>query len=255
MKGLYIRNILHKYRLWDRASADRVDHFLANSENVRKRISKYYRQDSRVLYPPVEVSEIEMAKDGPSDYFLIVSRLEPYKRIDLVIDVCNKLQKKLIIVGEGSSQADLEAISGPTIKFVGWQSDVKTYQFYRDCRAFIFAGEDDFGITPLEAMAAGRPVIAYSRGGALETVVQNVTGVFFDNPTTESLEKAIVELEEKYDTFIPQNCRSQAEKFSKEKFLEHLSHHVDDGYRKYLEKMASMICEYRFFRPVISSPL
>ncbi|PIS07608.1 glycosyltransferase family 4 protein [Candidatus Berkelbacteria bacterium CG10_big_fil_rev_8_21_14_0_10_43_13] len=237
LKGLYIRNILHKYRLWDRASADRVDHFLANSENVRKRISKYYRQDSRVLYPPVEVSEIEMAKDGPSDYFLIVSRLEPYKRIDLVIDVCNKLQKKLIIVGEGSSQADLEAISGPTIKFVGWQSDVKTYQFYRDCRAFIFAGEDDFGITPLEAMAAGRPVIAYSRGGALETVVQNVTGVFFDNPTTESLEKAIVELEEKYDTFIPQNCRSQAEKFSKEKFLEHLSHHVDDGYRKYLEKM------------------
>jgi len=237
-KGLYVRRILHRYRIWDRVAADRVDKWLANSDHVKKRIAKYYRKDSDVLHPPVETSKIKMATESPSDYYLIVSRLEPYKRIDLAIQACNKLKKKLFIIGEGSARSSLENIAGLTIKFLGQQSDEKVYEFYRDCRAFIFAGEDDFGITPVESMAAGRPVIAYGRGGALETVVQNETGIFFEESSVKSLEKAILELDVKYYNIDPKRCRQQAEMFSKEKFLSGLKQAVESGYAEHQEKMS-----------------
>ncbi len=236
-KGMFVRNLLHKQRIWDRVSADRVDHFLVNSENVKGRIKKYYQRDSDVVYPPVEVTDIKIAVEPPEDFYLIVSRLEPYKKIDLAIRACNKLKKKMMIVGEGSAKKYLQSIAGPTIKFVGWKNDKELWRYYRQTKSFIFPGEDDFGITPVEAMAAGRPVIAYGKGGATETILNGSTGLFFYQPTVESLTDAIGQLEKKYDNFIPANCRTQAEKFSKEKFLTEIKKQVELGYKKHLEMM------------------
>lgn len=237
MKGLVVRNLLHKQRIWDRISADRVDHFVANSENVKNRIKKYYLRDADVAYPPVDVDEIQITTKPPKDYYLIVSRLEPYKKIELAIRACNNLKKKLIIIGEGSAAIYLKSIAGQMIQFVGWKDDKDLYEYYRNCKAFIFPGEEDFGITPVEAMAAGRPVIAFRKGGTLETIIDEKTGLFFDEPTVDSLIETIQRLDEKYDTFIPDNCRTQAEKFSKEKFLASIKDYVENGYQKHLEMM------------------
>lgn len=240
IKGLFVQKLLHKQRIWDRVSADRVDHFIANSENVKSRIKKYYRRDADVVYPPVEVADIKMATEEPKNYFLIVSRLEPYKKIDLAILACNKLKKKLIIVGNGSAKKYLEKIAGPTVEFSGWKDNAEVIQYYQNTKAFIFPGEEDFGITPVEAMAAGRPVIAFGKGGTLESVIEGKTGLFFKDPTVESLTGVIVELEKKYDDFIPSICRQRAEKFSKEKFLTEIKKQVETGYKNHLELMKNV---------------
>ncbi len=240
LKGLYVRNVLHKYRVWDRVAADRVDHFVANSINVQKRIKKYYQSDSDVIYPPVEVANIEMADQPPQEFYLIASRLEMYKRVDLAILACNKLKKNLTIIGDGSAQSYLQSLAGPTVNFVGWKNDKELYQYYRECKAFIFPGEDDFGITPVEAMAAGRPVIAFRKGGTLETILDGKTGLFFDDPTVESLAESIADLERRYDELVPEVCRRQAEKFSKERFFTRIGDEIETGYKKHQEMMKNV---------------
>lgn len=240
LKGLVVRNLLHKQRVWDRVSADRVDHFIANSENVKKRIKKYYLRDADVVYPPVEVNDIQMATEPPEDYYLIVSRLEPYKKIDLAVKACNKLKKKLVIVGDGSAKNSLQSIAGPTIEFAGWKNDAELFKYFQHAKAFIFSGEEDFGIAPVEAMAAGRPIIAYKKGGSLESIIDGKTGLFFDDQTVESLSKVITKLEQMYDNFIPENCRVQANKFSKEKFLTEMENRVEIGYKKHQEMMKNV---------------
>ena len=240
LKGLFVRNLLHKQRIWDRVSADRVDHFVANSENVKHRIEKYYRRNSDVVYPPVEVADIEMATEPPQDHYLIVSRLEPYKKIDLAIMACNKLKKKLIIVGDGSAKNHLQSIAGLTIEFTGWKDGEKLWQYFQNTKAFIFPGEEDFGITVVEAMAAGRPVIAYKKGGALESIINGLTGLFFSESSVKSLAEAILKLEKKYDSFTPKNCRQQAEKFSKEIFMTKIQATIERGYKKHQEMMRNV---------------
>ena len=204
-------------RAWDQTSAMRVDHFIANSPVVAERIHKYYRRDAVVIPPPVDARRFDFDPTiQVEDYFLIVSRLIPYKRIDLAIDACNRLQLPLVIIGSGRDLERLKKMAGPTIRFMGRLSDNEVLHYYAHCRAFLFPGEEDFGITPLEAQASGRPVIAYGAGGALASVVEGVTGTFFQAQTVESLMAALASFDaQAYD---PQVIRDHALEFDQPRF-------------------------------------
>ncbi len=204
-------------RVWDQTTAMRVDHFIANSPVVAERIAKYYRRESAVIPPPVEASRFLFdPTTQPEEYFLIVSRLLPYKRIDLAIQTCNALHLPLVIVGSGRDEQRLKHMAGPTIRFLGRLSDDEVLHYYAHCRALILPGEEDFGITPLEAQASGRPVIAFGAGGALASVVDGVTGKFFAAQTLESLSSTLAAFDEhEYD---PQTIRNHALEFDKPRF-------------------------------------
>jgi len=224
--GRYIRYKLSQLRIWDRNSAERVDFWLAQSKTVAKRIKKYYRKESTVIFPPVNINSIPLNLNKPKDYYLIVSRLTPYKKIDLAIRAFNKLNKKLIIVGEGDDRQRLEILADENIDFIGFQPTPIVNKMMGECKAFIFPGEEDFGLTPVETMAAGRPVIAYNKGGVTETVVAEKTGVFFDQNTPESLIKAVKYFEKKHAKFKPKICRKRTEMFSEEKFIRNIKNFV-----------------------------
>jgi len=204
-------------RTWDQTSAMRVDYFIANSPAVAERIQKYYRRQAVIIPPPVDASRFSFDPAAqPEDYFLIVSRLIPYKRIDLAIEACNRLHLPLVIIGSGRDEARLKKLAGPTIRFLGRLSDAEVLSYYKHCRAFLFPGEEDFGITPLEAQASGRPVLAYGAGGALASVVDGVTGIFFHQQTVESLANALASFNEwAYD---PQTIRNHALEFDMPRF-------------------------------------
>lgn len=209
--------IISGLRVWDQISAMRVDHFIANSPVVAERIQKYYRRESIFIPPPVEASRFEFdPTTQPDDYFLILSRLIPYKRIDLAIEACNRLQLPLVIIGGGRDLERLKKLAGPTIRFTGRLSDEEVLHYFAHCRAFLFPGEEDFGITPLEAQASGRPVIAYGQGGALASVVDGVTGVFFREQTVDSLVEVLKAFDEK--AFDPQVIRNHALEFDTPRF-------------------------------------
>lgn len=178
-------------RLWDQAAADRVDEFIAISQFVAERIRKYYGRGSLVIYPPVDAAAFRPQGGSSGGRLLVVSRLLPYKRIDLAIEAANLLHLPLDVVGVGPEEERLRALAGPTVRFLGFQPDAVIARLYAECAAFLFPQEEDFGITPLEAAAAGRPVVAFRGGGALETIREGVTGVFFDAQTSESLAAAI----------------------------------------------------------------
>ena len=204
-------------RVWDQVSAMRVDHFIANSPVVAERIQKYYRRDAVVIPPPVEVSRFSFDPDiEVEDYFLIISRLIPYKRIDLAIEACNRLRLPLVIIGDGRDLERLKRLAGPTIRFLGRLSDQEVLHYYARCRALLFPGEEDFGITPLEAQACGRPVIAYGSGGALASVVEGITGVFFYEQTVDSLATALASFDER--RYEPETIRSHALEFDMPRF-------------------------------------
>ena len=226
-KGL-AKWMLHGIRMWDQLAAKRPDVNLANSENVRRRIKKYYHKDSQVLYPPVDVSRFKPAKKA-QDYFLIVSTITPYKRIDLAVKFFNKIGKKLIIVGDGKQREYLQSIAADNIELVGRKSDEEIAELMAGCRGFIFPGEEDFGITPVEAMAAGRPVLAYGKGGVIETVIDKKTGVFFKNPTLESFETGFAKFlswEKKF--FKPADAVKRSKEFSRKKFEKEISNIVNE---------------------------
>ncbi|TMF50051.1 MAG: glycosyltransferase family 4 protein [Chloroflexi bacterium] len=204
-------------RVWDQTTAMRVDHFIANSPAVADRIQKYYRREAVVIPPPVDAGRFLFdPTTQPEDYFLVVSRFMPYKRIDLAIQACNRLQLPLVIIGSGRDQQRLQQMAGPTIRFLGRLSDAEVLHYYAHCRALILPGEEDFGITPLEAQASGRPVVAYSAGGALASVIDGVTGTFFQEQTVESLAATLAAFDEtRYD---PQIIRDHALEFDKPRF-------------------------------------
>lgn len=201
---------LNYLRLWDQVAADRVDHFVAISQAVQRRIEKYYRRESTIIHPPINTIAYEVAP-AQEDYFLIVSRLVPYKRIDIAVRAFNKLGLPLVIVGDGRDRAPLEAMAKPNVVFLGHIPDGEIGEQLARCRALIFPGKEDFGLSALEAQAAGRPVIAYAGGGALETVVEGVTGAFFHEQTVEALTGAVERFKgEHYD---PEAIRRHAEGF------------------------------------------
>lgn len=209
-------------RTWDVASSARVDHFIANSGHVAKRIEKFYRRQASVIHPPVDLSRFNPAPEI-GDYYLMVSAFAPYKRVDLAVEAFGELGYPLKIVGTGQEDARLRRMAGPNIEFLGWQPDEALPELYARCKAFIFPGEEDFGITPLEAMASGRPVIAYAKGGALETVRgdenDDPTGVFFASQTREDLIRAVQRFETQIGRFDPDRTRRHAASWSRERFM------------------------------------
>jgi glycosyltransferase involved in cell wall biosynthesis len=220
---LILPPVLSYLRAWDRMAADRVDHFIAISDVVRRRIAEIYHRESTIIYPPVDTARFE-PDSNVSDYYLIVGRLVPYRRIDLLIEAFNKLDRPLVIAGTGRDRERLEEMAGPTITFLGYVPDDELSDLFARCRAFLFPGEEDFGIAPIQAMAAGRPVIAYAAGGAVETILPGC-GVLF----TEQTVADIIEAVENFDTdrIDPAFIRSQAERFDTGVFNSRLSEFVE----------------------------
>lgn len=230
IKKKFLKYFINYMRVWDNVSSDRVDYFIANSENVAKRIWKHYRRESAVIHPPVNSTMFELGNKD-EEYFLIVSRLVKYKRVDLAIETFNELKLPLIIIGDGTEKQKLMNMSNNNIKFLGRQPDNIIKEYYSKCRAFIFCGEEDFGITPLEAQASGRPVIAYGKGGALETVVDGETGLFFKEQTVDSLKNSIYKFQSM--NFNKNIIRKQAERFDEKIFRQKLKEYIDYCYDEF----------------------
>jgi len=207
-------------RLWDFASAARVDRFVANSENVRNRIWKTYRREADVIYPPVDVASCFWR--APADYYLVVSELVAYKRIDLAVRAFSRTGRRLMVVGDGPEYKSLKSIAGPNVEFTGHISDAELHEVFARARAFLMPGEEDFGMTTVEALASGKPVLAFGRGGALETVPA-FGGVFFDEPTQVSLLSGLERLDALERGVRPVELRAWAERFSPEEFARRMS--------------------------------
>jgi glycosyltransferase involved in cell wall biosynthesis len=219
-----VRPLIALLRRWDYRAAQRVDHFVAISHEIQARIRRYYDRDSIIIHPPVDTSRFEPAA-VQDDYYLVVSRLIPYKRIDLAVRAFNQLELPLVIAGDGRDREALEALAGPTVTFLGYVPDEDLPDLYARCRAYILPGEEDFCIAPVQAQAAGRPVIAFGGGGARETVIEGETGVFFREPTPEALADVVRAFAP--DSVDPQACTRNAARFDVRVFKERLNAFID----------------------------
>jgi glycosyltransferase involved in cell wall biosynthesis len=215
VKRLLLPALIRGLRRWDEGASRQPDHFIANSRTVADRIFKAYGRHAEVIHPPIDLHRFRVS-DGQEDYYLVLARLVSYKHIDLAVQACNSLGRRLLVIGEGPDRDRLEAGAGPTISFLGRLSDSEVEHYAGRCRALLFPGEEDFGMAPLELAAAGRPTIAYRAGGAIETIVDGVTGVFFDRQEPESLADAIQRFERM--EWSPAILRRHAENFSVEVF-------------------------------------
>ncbi len=227
----FVRATIPPLRDWDRRTAQRPQHMVAISETTRQRIRDAYLREPDLIYPPVDTDKF-VPGDVPEDYFLVVSALNPYKRVDLAIEACNRLGLPLKVVGDGPEFDLLAEIAGPTVEMCGKVPDEEIVGYYQRCRAFTMPQEEDFGLTPLEANATGRPVIAYRSGGATETMVEGVTARFFDEQTVESLVEAL----ESFDAseFNPDECRENALRFSIPRFKQEFGQYVERRWEEHI---------------------
>jgi glycosyltransferase involved in cell wall biosynthesis len=221
----YADRTFHTLRQWDAEAAERGDKLLAASKEVQRRIELYWRRESDVLYPPVDVNSFPLNEKNRKNYYVIASTLVPYKRIDIAIASCSRHGKHLKVIGDGPARKSLEKMAGKSVEFLGYVSEDQLREELRNARAFILPGEEDFAIAPIEAMACGTPVIAYGKGGALETIQDGVTGVFFPESDSESLSDAIERF--KGMRFDPHACRKRAQEFSQERFEERIRNAID----------------------------
>lgn len=235
----FIPKVLSRLRVWDRLAADRVDAFVANSRTVQDRITKYYRRDSEIIYPPVELARYKPKEKAGGDYFLVGGRLVSYKRFDIAVKAFNRLGIPLKVFGTGPEYAKLKGMAKKHIEFLGYVPDDQLPELYRGARAFINPQIEDFGITPIESMAAGTPVIAYARGGALETVIEGKTGQFFDEQRWEELSDLIIRFkDEQYD---PLKIHQHAQKFDVNNFKQKFGGLVNSGWNDFVAKQAKTV--------------
>lgn len=227
---LALRPLIAALRRWDYAAAQRVGHFIAISTEIQQRIRTYYNRDSEIIYPPVDTSRFQPAS-STDDYFLVVSRLIPYKRIDLAVQAATRLGLPLKIGGRGRDMERLKSMAGPTVEFLGYVPDDELPDLMARCKAFIFPGLEDFGITPVQAQAAGRPVIAYGGGGALDTVIPGRTGEHFHEPSVDALAAVMADFDAaRYD---PQIMRAHAERFDSRIFQQQITAYVEQAHEAF----------------------
>lgn len=237
IKGILAKYLLHKIRQWDYRTANGVDHFIANSQFIARRIHKVYGRKADVIYPPVDVDRFLM-NASKEDFYLTASRLVPYKKIDLIVEAfANMPDKRLVVIGDGSEMDKIKTKAKKNIEILGYQPDSVMLEHMQNAKAFVFAAEEDFGITPVEAQACGTPVIAFGKGGSLETIrpygVNKPTGIFFDEQSVSSLVKAINFFDTVSDKIEPQDCRDNALRFSVEVFKSNLSKYVEDKWSEF----------------------
>jgi glycosyltransferase involved in cell wall biosynthesis len=228
---------IHQLRMWDRLTADRVDYFVANSHLVQQRIQKYYRRPSTIIHPFVDIEKFHLSNEKKGDFFLAAGRLTPYKRFDLIIEACNRLKLPLKIVGQGVATKELKAMAGETIEFLGYVDDKTLENLFQTAQALIFPQIEDFGITPLEAMASGCPIIALKKGGSTETVVEGKSGIFFEEQTPESLIKAIEKFQKM--SFDQHEIRRQSLEYDKENFKKKILGFVEEKWNNWQKEMIS----------------
>lgn len=234
-KGYLTKLILHYLRGWDVSSSTRVDHFVANSHFVKRRIEKFYGKKATVIYPPVDVQGYEL-HETKEDYYVAAGRFVPYKKIDLIVEAFSEMpDKKLIVIGDGQDKAKIQGKAKKNIEFLGYLPNEKMKHYLQRAKGFVFASLEDFGILPVEAMASGTPVIAFGKGGARETIVDNETGLFFDEQTSFSIKEAIHRFETL--SWNPKTCRSQAEKFSKQEFHRQFHDFVLNKYNQFAKEL------------------
>jgi glycosyltransferase involved in cell wall biosynthesis len=237
MKALLARWLLHKARLWDMRTANGVDHFIANSEFIARRIFKVYRREATVIYPPVDVQSFPLC-DRKEEFYLTAQRLVPYKKVPAIVEAFRSLRdRKLVVVGDGTDMRKVKALAGPNVEVLGYQRTEVLRNLMQRAKAFVFAAEEDFGIAPVEAQACGTPVIAYARGGALETVhgaqASRPTGVFFHAQTPAAIAAAVREFEDRQERLTPAACRDNAQRFSVDVFRERYAHFVQSCWERF----------------------
>ena len=234
LKGWAIRQTLKRIREWDRRTSANVSHFIAISRTIQARIWECYGRNSTVIYPPVDTDFYTPIPHPRDDYYLVVSAFAPYKRVDLALEACQRLGRKLVIIGTGQDQERLQSLvkNPDNVQFLGWQSNETIREHFRKCRALLFPGEEDFGIVPVEAMACGAPVIAYGRGGATETVVPldhgaDATGIWFGDQNVDCLIAAMERLEQSFGELSPSSARRRATKFNQNRYQHELFTYLD----------------------------
>lgn len=242
LKKCMIRSVLSYLKKWDLASNKRVDNFVGISDNVKNRINSYYNREADVIYPPVDVDQLAVSS-GDRGYYLVISALVPYKKIDLAVKAFNDSERDLVVIGTGPELEKLKKVSKSNIKFLGWGSDEDLKEYFAGCKALIFPGEEDFGIVPVEAQACGKPVMAYGAGGILETVIplkepssgkknENPTGIFFNEQTPEALNETIDEFEKNEQLFVPEKIARNASRFNRGRFKEEIRQYVESKWRE-----------------------
>nr|CZQ24353.1 Putative Glycosyltransferase [Klebsiella pneumoniae] len=240
IKGILAKYILHKMRVWDSRTSNGVDHFIANSHFISRRIKKVYGREADVIYPPVDINRFPLFEEK-EDFYLTASRLVPYKRIDLIVEAFSNMpDKKLVVIGDGSEMSKIKAKAKSNIEIMGYQSSNVMLDYMQKAKAFVFAAEEDFGITPVEAQACGTPVIAFGKGGSLETIrplgVLNPTGIFFEQQTVKAIIESVDYFENNQDKFEPNICRANTFRFSSERFDTEMENYINQKWMNFNER-------------------
>lgn len=237
LKGMMAKYFLSKMRIWDYRTANGVDHFIANSHFIARRIKKVYGRSADVIYPPVNVDKF-IVNEKKDEYYLTASRMVPYKRIDLIVEAFSHMpDKKLVVIGDGSEMKKVKSLAGRNVEILGYQDDDTLINYMKNAKAFVFCAEEDFGITPVEAQACGTPVIAFGKGGSLETIIpignRNSTGVFFDSQNIKSIINAVELFEKNQHEFSPLSCRKNSERFSEQRFRIEMNEYVSNKWNEF----------------------
>ena len=232
LKGMLAKYFLHKIRLWDASTANRVDHYIANSRYIARRIKKTYGKPSDVIYPPVDVDKFKL-REAKEEFYLTASRMVPYKKIDLIVEAFSQTDKKLLVIGDGPDMAKIKSKAGKNVELLGFADDETMADLMGRAKAFVFAAEEDFGITPVEAQACGTPVICFGRGGARETVLDGKSGLYFMEQNAKELLAAVAKFEQNYDKFEPTKIRENSLKFSRARFEAEIKSYVEKKYEEF----------------------